>query len=39
MPDPNADAIKALARKIEHLEARVAQVERDDAEETWSWVI
>lgn len=39
MPDPNADAIKALARKVEQLEARLAQVERDDGEETWSWVI
>ncbi len=39
MPDPNADALKALARKIEALEARVAQVEREDGEETWSWVI
>jgi serine O-acetyltransferase len=39
MPDPNADALKALARKIELLEARLAQVEHDDGEETWSWVI
>ncbi|HUA07762.1 MAG TPA: serine O-acetyltransferase [Candidatus Acidoferrales bacterium] len=39
MPDPNADAIKHLQRRLEHLEQRVAQVEREDGEETWSWVI
>jgi serine O-acetyltransferase len=39
MPDPNADALKALQRKVEQLEKRVAQVEREDGEETWSWVI
>jgi serine O-acetyltransferase len=39
MPDPNLDAIKSLARKVEHLEARLAQVEREDGEETWSWVV
>ena len=39
MPDPNADAINHLQRRLEHLEARVAQVEREDGEETWSWVI
>ena len=39
MPDPNADAIDALAHKIERLEARLEQVEREDGEETWSWVI
>jgi serine O-acetyltransferase len=39
MPDPNADAIKHLQRQLEHLEARIAQVEREDSEETWSWVI
>jgi serine O-acetyltransferase len=39
MPDPNADALKALAQKIEQLEARLAQMEHPDGEETWSWVI
>ncbi len=39
MPDPNADAFMHLQRRLEVLEARVAQVERDDGEETWSWVI
>ena len=39
MPDPNADAINHLQRRIERLERRVAQVEREDGEETWSWVI
>jgi serine O-acetyltransferase len=39
MPDPNADAINHLQRRLEALETRVAQVEREDGEETWSWVI
>ncbi|HTU71021.1 MAG TPA: serine O-acetyltransferase [Candidatus Baltobacteraceae bacterium] len=39
MPDPNADTISQLQRRLEQLEARVAQVEREDGEETWSWVI
>ncbi len=39
MPDPNADAIKQLERRLDQVEARVAQVEREDGEETWSWVI
>jgi serine O-acetyltransferase len=39
MPDPNEEAIKALARKVEQLEERLAEVERDENAETWSWVI
>jgi serine O-acetyltransferase len=39
MPDPNEEAIKALARKMEHFEERLAQVEHDENAETWSWVI
>ncbi len=39
MPDPNADAIKHLMRRIDRLEARVAEVEEAEREETWSWVI
>jgi serine O-acetyltransferase len=41
MPDPTADAITRLQRKVDVLERRVAEVERDDdsPEESWSWVI
>jgi serine O-acetyltransferase len=41
MPDPNADAISRLMRKIERLEGRVAELEQggDTEEEAWSWVI
>jgi serine O-acetyltransferase len=39
MPDPNADALNHLQRRLEQLEARLAQVERENGEETWSWVI
>jgi serine O-acetyltransferase len=39
MPDPNADAIEQLQRRLDQIEARVAHVEREDAEESWSWVI
>jgi serine O-acetyltransferase len=39
MPDPNADAINHLKRRLDELETRLAQVEREDGEETWSWVI
>jgi serine O-acetyltransferase len=39
MPDPTADAIKQLQRRIEQLEKRIEQVEREEGEETWSWVI
>ncbi|MGA7570565.1 MAG: serine O-acetyltransferase [Candidatus Aquilonibacter sp.] len=39
MPDPNAGAINHLQRRLEQLEVRLAQVERENGEETWSWVI
>jgi serine O-acetyltransferase len=41
MPDPNADAISRLQRKIEQLEHRVGELEQggDSQEEAWSWVI
>jgi serine O-acetyltransferase len=41
MPDPNADAISRLQRKIELLEARVNELDQgeESAQEAWSWVI
>ncbi len=41
MPDPNADAISRLARRIEQLDGRIAELEQggDNQEEAWSWVI
>jgi serine O-acetyltransferase len=41
MPDPTADALTRLQRKLEALEKRVAEVERGDepGDEPWSWVI
>ncbi|HEY4434181.1 MAG TPA: serine O-acetyltransferase, partial [Candidatus Cybelea sp.] len=40
MPDPTADAIVRLARRVEHLERRLSDVEQNEAaEESWSWVI
>jgi|SRR5579862_4642646 len=41
MPDPTADAIGGLQRKIAHLEARVSELEQGETteEEAWSWVI
>jgi serine O-acetyltransferase len=40
MPDPTADAIVRLARRVEQLERRLADVEQGEAaEESWSWVI
>ncbi|HVN69884.1 MAG TPA: serine O-acetyltransferase [Candidatus Binatia bacterium] len=40
MPDPNADAIVRLQRRIDLLERRLTEIESGDAEEeAWSWVI
>jgi serine O-acetyltransferase len=39
MPDPNESAINELSRRLASLESRVEQVETQDGEETWSWVI
>jgi len=41
MPDPNADAISRLMRKVELLEARVNELDQgeESPQEAWSWVI
>lgn len=41
MPDPTADAISQLQRKVARLEERLAEIEQGEAteEEAWSWVI
>ena len=40
MPDPNADAIARLQRRLAQFEARLAEFEQEETGETaWSWVI
>ncbi|MBV9233369.1 MAG: serine O-acetyltransferase [Candidatus Eremiobacteraeota bacterium] len=41
MPDPTADAIVAVRRRLEQLERRLAELEQggEAEEEAWSWVI
>jgi serine O-acetyltransferase len=41
MPDPTADALSRLQRKIAQLETRLTELEQGEAteEEAWSWVI
>src|SRR5215469_900163 len=41
MPDPTADAISRMQRKMELLEKRLAEVEQGEevSDEAWSWVI
>ncbi|MBV8066869.1 MAG: serine O-acetyltransferase [Candidatus Eremiobacteraeota bacterium] len=41
MPDPTADAIGRLQRKVAQLEERLAELEQGEttAEDAWSWVI
>ncbi|MGC1760314.1 MAG: serine O-acetyltransferase [Candidatus Cybelea sp.] len=41
MPDPTSDAIAGVQRRLEQLERRLAEIERDEVseEEAWSWVI
>lgn len=39
MPDPNAQALSLLARRVSELEARLRDVEGDTQQEPWSWVI
>jgi|SRR5579863_1253598 len=39
LPDPNESTIRELQRRLASLEARVSDVEGQDAQETWSWVI
>lgn len=39
MPDPTSDAIAGVQRRLEQLERRLAEIERDEVseEEAWSW--
>ena len=40
MPDPNAEALAAISRRVSELEARLSDVEGvQTQEEPWSWVI
>jgi len=40
MPDPTADAIAKLQRRVTQLEARLREVEQQESgESAWSWVI
>jgi serine O-acetyltransferase len=40
MPDPNADAIARLQRRLSHLEERLRELEQEEeGAEAWSWVI
>ncbi len=39
LPDPTANEMRALQRRIELLERRLADIEPDHSEEAWSWVI
>ncbi len=40
MPDPNADSIGRLQRRIAQLEERMAQLDQDESgDAAWSWVI
>ncbi len=39
LPDPNADAIRQLQRRLDDMENRLAEIEPDQSEEAWSWVI
>lgn len=39
LPDPNADAIRQLERRLDQMENRLAEIEPDQSEEAWSWVI
>lgn len=39
MPDPNLDAIKQLQQRIQELDSRLAQLEPEPGEQSWSWVI
>ncbi|HTU81500.1 MAG TPA: serine O-acetyltransferase [Candidatus Acidoferrales bacterium] len=41
MPDPNAESMRRLNRRIEELERRIDQLEagEDGSAESWSWVI
>jgi hypothetical protein len=40
MPDPNADAIVRLQRRVMQLEERLQELEQEETGDTaWSWVI
>jgi serine O-acetyltransferase len=41
MPDPNADALGRMQRKLDQLERRLTELEQGESseEEAWSWVI
>ena len=39
MPDPTADAIARIQRKLDLLEKRVGEIEGEEPGESWSWVI
>ena len=39
MPDPKLDAIKQLQQKVDMLDSRLAQLEPEAEEQSWSWVI
>ncbi len=39
MPDPNADAIAALQRRVDAMEGRLAELDPGSADTAWSWVI
>lgn len=39
MPDPNADAIGRLQRRLAQLERRVRELEEEPGDQNWSWVI
>jgi len=39
MPDPNADAIAALQRRVAAMEGRLAELEPEHDDTPWSWVI
>lgn len=39
LPDPNADAINQLQRRITQLERRLAEMDESEHQDSWSWVI
>ncbi|MDQ2865205.1 MAG: serine O-acetyltransferase [Candidatus Eremiobacteraeota bacterium] len=39
LPDPTANALRALQTRIEQLEQRLGDLDPDRSEEAWSWVI
>ncbi|MHB8145833.1 MAG: serine O-acetyltransferase [Vulcanimicrobiaceae bacterium] len=39
MPDPNADAIASLQRRLAAMERRIDELDTDSSDAAWSWVI